>query len=313
MKIKIRENYPIADETTFKIGGKADFFVTAHCRHQLEDAVIEAEKMGVKVTVLGGGSNVLISSDGVDGLVVKLRSGEIEFLSREDNLVRVGAGVSLPRLSGFALEKEFTGLEWAAGVPGSLGGAVYGNAGAFGQSIADVIEEVEVLKKGKKLVLAKDEIDFAYRNSTFKRENLTILSASLRLEEAGKEAIKEKIDKYLEYRNENHPMDLPCAGSIFKNPKAKIENPDLIEKYPLFKNFNEKGVQSAGYLIESAGLKGYSIGGAMFSEKHANFIVNKNRASSEDVKKLIKKAKEEVFERFGVGLEREVRFINIKN
>lgn len=313
MNIKIEKNYPIADETTFKIGGPAEFFVAAHCRHQLEDAVREAKKMSVPVTVLGGGSNVLISSDGVDGLVIKLRSGEIEFLSKAENLIRVGAGVSLPRLSGFALKESFTGLEWAAGVPGSLGGAVYGNAGAFGQSIADVIEEVEVLRGDERLVLSKDEIDFSYRNSTFKKEDLTILSASLKLGKGEKSEIKKRVDKFLKYRNNNHPMDIPCAGSIFKNPETKIEDPKLIEKYPLLKNFNEKGVQSAGYLIESVGLKGFALGGAMFSQKHANFIVNKNGASSEDVRDLIKKAKEEVFERFGVGLEKEVRFINVNN
>ncbi len=311
MNIKIEKKYPIADETTFKIGGEAEFFVSVHCRHQLEDAVIQADRMDVPVTVLGGGSNVLVSSKGVDGLVVKLRSGEIEFLSREENLIRVGAGVSLPRLAGFCLNHSFTGLEWAAGVPGSLGGAVYGNAGAFGQSIADVVKEVEVLKEGEKKVLPLKEIDFSYRNSTFKRDNLTILSASLKLKSSNKEEIKEKIDKYIEYRNKNHPMEMPCAGSIFKNPETKIEDAKLIEKYPLLKDFNQKGIQSAGYLIESVGLKGHSIGGAAFSERHANFIVNQKEADSEDVKNLIKKAKQEVFERFGVNLEREVRFIGV--
>ncbi len=310
MKIRINKDYPIGDETTFKIGGRADFFVSVHSRHQLEDAVIQANDMNVPITVLGGGSNVLVSSDGVEGLVVKIRSGEIELLSDRDGLVKVGAGVALPRLAGFALKNSLAGLEWGAGVPGSMGGAIYGNAGAFGDSVADLVEEVEVLEGDKKRVLSIDEIDFSYRNSTFKKKSLIILSASLRFRKGDRESIKKKVDKYIDYRNSNHPMDMPCAGSIFKNPKAKIKAPDLIERYPLLSDFNSKGVQSAGYLVESVGLKGYSIGGASFSQKHANFIVNKKGATSDDVTNLIRKAKEEVFEEFGVGLEEEVRFIS---
>ncbi|MGM0439280.1 MAG: UDP-N-acetylmuramate dehydrogenase [Patescibacteria group bacterium] len=310
MKKKIKEDYPLADETTFKIGGKAEFFLAVESKKELEEAIKEAQRLSTPVTILGGGSNVVVSSEGLSGLVIKLRSGKIEFLSEEENIIKVDAGVSLPRLAKFTFENNLSGLEWAMGVPGSLGGAVYGNAGAFGQCISDVIQEVEVMEDGETKVLKKEELNFNYRNSTFKERNLTILCASLKLVSDDQKAIKERIDDWLAYRNENHPMDMPCAGSVFKNPETTIDDPELIDKYPLLKEFNEKQVISAGFLIEKSNLKGVSVGGVKVSEKHANFIVNEGNASSQDVKNLIKKIKEEVFERFGVNLEREIRFID---
>ena len=309
MKTKIEKNYPLAEETTFKIGGPAEFFVATYCSHQLKDAVEEAKKMNVPVTILGGGSNVIVPSEGVDGLTIKLRDGNIDFLSKKNNLIKVGAGVTLPMISRFALKNRLTGLEWAMGVPGTVGGAIYGNAGAFGQWISEIIEEVEVLEGEEVKVLKRKDLKFGYRESTFKSRNLTILRASLKLESADEKKIRERVNKYLEHRNENHPVDMPCAGSIFKNPETTIDDKKLLEKYPELKTFNQRGVLSAGYLIEKTGLKGVQIGGAKISEKHANFIVNTGEANSEDVKALIRKVKEEVFERFGVGLEREVRFL----
>ncbi len=305
---KIKKNYPLADETTFKVGGPAEFFISVDCRHELTDAIIQAEKMEVPVTIIGGGSNVIIPSEGINGLVVKLRGGNINFLGK--NLLRVGAGVSLPRLSRFAFEESFRGLEWAMGVPGTLGGAIYGNAGAFGDSISDVVEEVEVLKSRKREVISADEIDFSYRSSTFKKEGLTILSASLRLKNGDKKEIKRKTDQYLSYRNENHPMEASCAGSVFKNPETTVTDDKILEEYPQLEHFNEKGVLSAGFLIEKAEMKGFSVGAAKVSEKHANFIINKdNEARSEDVKSLISKIQKRVEEKFGVILKREVRFL----
>ena len=310
MSIKIEKDYPLAEETTFKIGGPAELFVAAYCRHHLKDAVKEAKELGVPTTILGGGSNVVVSSKGIKGLTVKLRDGEVDFLSEDEGLIKVGAGATLPMVSRFALKNGLTGLEWAMGVPGSVGGAVYGNAGAFGQWISEVIEEVEVLEDGETKVLNREDLNFGYRESTFKSRNLTILRASLKLEKDDKSRIRDKVNKQLKHRNENHPIEMPCAGSIFKNPETKITDKELLGKYPELEQFNERGVLSAGYLIEKTGLKGVEIGGAKFSEKHANFIVNTGSATSGDVKELIKKAKEEVFERFGVGLEREVRFLS---
>jgi len=307
--MKIRKNYPLFDETTFKIGGPAEFFVEVFTRSQLEEAVVEAEKQNIKKTILGGGSNVLIPSEGIKGLVIKLRDGQIEFLSPEDGLIRVDAGVSLPMLSSFCLQHGLTGIEWAMGVPGTLGGAVYGNAGAFGQWISEIVQEVEVLKNGERLVLESDEINFSYRQSTFKEEDLTILSASLELPEDNFEKIKERVDHYLLHRNNSHPMDKDSAGSVFKNPETKIKTPDLIEKYPLLEEFNEKGVIPAGYLIEMSGMKGSKRGGAAVSNKHANFIVNENEATSEDVKGLIEEVQEKVKRIFGIDLEREIRYL----
>ncbi len=303
----VKKDYPLADETTFKIGGPAEFFIEAENRRDLEATVMEAYTAGLKTTILGGGSNVLVSSEGVAGVTVKLRSGDIEFL--DTDLIRVDAGTSLPRLSTFSYQNSFTGLEWAMGVPGTLGGAVYGNAGAFGQSIADVVEEVEVLEKGKKEVLGIEEIDFSYRSSTFKERGLIILSASLRLEKDDESKIKDKIDRYLSHRNRCHPMSFACAGSTFKNPIGKIEDEELLKEFPEIEEFNKGGVIPAGYLIEAVGLKGVSVGGAKFSEKHANFIINEGGAGSEDVKRLINEAISKVKTKFGVDLEREIRYI----
>ena len=304
--MNIEKNYPLADETTFKVGGPAEFFVAVDNKKQLETAAKEARKKEIPITILGGGSNVIISSKGINGLVIKIRSGEITFL--DDNLLQVEAGVSLPRLSRFAMDNSFKGLEWALGVPGTAGGAIYGNAGAFNQSISEFVEEVEVLRGLNTEVISSDDLEFGYRMSTFKRQDLIILSASLRLEKGNHKEVKRKTEKYLTYREDHHPLDMPCAGSIFKNPTGVSEK--LFNDYPKLKEFKERGSIPAGYLIEEAGLKGTKEGGAMISKKHANFIVNADGASSEDIINLIEKAKEEVFERFGVGLEREVRFLS---
>ncbi len=308
--MKLIKDYKLADETTLKIGGPAEFFLSVEKREELEGAVLQAQDLGLEVTILGGGSNVLVSSEGVPGLVVKLRSGEIEFL--DDDLIRADAGVSLPRLSGFALKNSFEGLEWAMGVPGTVGGAVYGNAGAFGFSMADLIEEIEIIENKKKKVLKIEEIDFSYRNSTFKRMGAVIISTSLRLKKGKIEEIKRKTEEMLAHRNEKHPMKYPSAGSVFKNPVGKIESSEIIEKHPLVEKFNQQEIIPAGFLIQSVGMKGFSVGGAKISEKHANFIVNEGAATSEDVKSLIDKATEEVMSEFNIKLEREIRYINIK-
>lgn len=304
--MNIEKNYSLADETTFKVGGPAEFFVAVDNKKQLETAAKEARKKETPITILGGGSNVIISSKGIKGLVIKIRSGEITLL--DDNLLQVGAGVSLPRLSRFAMDNSFKGLEWALGVPGTAGGAIYGNAGAFNQSISEFVEEVEVLRGLKTEVISSNDLEFGYRMSTFKRDDLIILSASLRLKNGDYEEIKKKTEKYLAYRDDNHPLDMPCAGSIFKNPTGVSE--DLFNDYPELEEFKERGSIPAGYLIEKVGLKGTKKGGAMISKKHANFIVNADKASSEDIINLIKKAKKKVKEKFGVDLEEEVRYIN---
>jgi UDP-N-acetylmuramate dehydrogenase len=306
--MKIQKNYPLADETTIKIGGKAELFLPVETKLQLETAAKEARNQETKITILGGGSNVLISSAGVEGLVIKLRSGKIEKL--EENLISVDAGVSLPRLSRFALENGYKGLEWAMGVPGSFGGAVYGNAGAFGDCTSDLISRVEVLKGQEKITINKEDIDFGYRNSTFKKQDLIILSAVLSFEKGDKKKIEEKTRKYLKYRESNHPMSMPSAGSTFKNNKTVIENESLLNEYPMIKEFNEKGVIPSGYLIEKAGLKEFKVGGAMISKRHANFIINYNQATSKDVANLIKEVKSKVFDKFEVKLEEEIRYIN---
>ncbi len=307
MNSKIEKNFPLADETTFKIGGPAELFVPVDSKTELEEVVKEAQKKEIPLTVLGGGSNVLISEEGIKGLTVKLRSGEIETL--KPGIFRVGAGASLHRLSDFSLQKSRTGMEWAAGIPGTMGGAVYGNAGAFGRCVADNLKEVEVLKDQKKKILKRDEINFSYRNSTFKRENLVILSATIRLEKDSPAKIRERIELNLNHRKKNHPVDAASAGSIFKNPETSIEDNEIVSRYPMMKKFNENRVIPAGYLVEKVGMKGSRIGGAEVSEKHANFIINKDGADADDVKNLIQLIKKKVKKEFGIELEREIRYL----
>ncbi len=304
----LQKNYPLFNETTFRIGGPAEMFVRVENRKDFEEVIKEANNLGLKTTIIGGGSNVLISSKGLEGLVIKRKGGEIDFL--EKDLVRADAGVFLPDFSEFAYQNEFEGAEWAMGVPGTIGGAVYGNAGAFNQSISDTIEEVEVIEKNEKKILKKSEISFSYRNSTFKERDLVILSASFRLKKGKKDEIKEKTENFLSHRKNNHPIEKFSAGSIFKNPEIQINDSELIKKFPKLADFNQRGVIPAGYLIENVKMKGFEEGGAKVSEKHCNFIVNENNATSDDVKNLIKKIQERVAQKFKINLTTEIRYID---
>ncbi len=305
-----KKNYSLFDETTFKIGGKAELFLDVKSQKELLEAIKKAEELNLKVTIIGGGSNVLVSSDGVSGLVIKMSGKAIDFLSNEKGLIKVEAGVGLPQFSRFCLDNSLEGMEWAMGIPGTVGGAIYGNAGAFGDSISDFIEEVEVLEKLEKKILQKDEISFGYRSSTFKEKDLIILSALFKLNKGQKERIEEKTDKYLNHRKNNHPIEAFSAGSIFKNPEIKIEDADLIKEFPKLSQFNERGVIPAGYLIENVKMRGFRVGGAKISEKHCNFIINENKATSDDVKNLIKKVQQEVFKKFKINLITEIRYID---
>jgi len=195
------------------------------------------------------------------------------------------------------------GLEWAAGIYGTIGGAVRGNAGAFNDSIRDILKQVEVLVLPDLEIknFSKDKCQFGYRESIFKKNNdLIIISALLKLKKGNKQKIQEKIENNITYRKDNHPLDKPSAGSIFKNPEFKMIDKGLLQDYPDLKKFSSKGIVPAGFLIDAAGLRGKRIGNARISEKHCNFIVNLRRAKAEDVLKLIDLAKEKIRALFGI-------------
>jgi UDP-N-acetylmuramate dehydrogenase len=289
----IQKNISLAKHAAFKIGGPAKYFYIAKTKDELVKAIIAAKKNNLPFFILGGGSNLLVSDKGYNGLVINFQFSIFNF---QKNKIFAGAGIKLINLVKTSAEKGLSGLEWATGIPGTIGGAIYGNAGAFGKSMKDIIESVEVfdVKTEKTKTLKKKDCKFNYKSSVFKKnKNLIILSAVIKLKKPAVQAqenrkeIKNKIQGFLNYRKENHPLNLPSVGSIFKNPK----------KFP------------AGYLIEKCGLKGKKIGGAQVSEKHANFILNTDGAKAKDIIKLINLIKKKVKKKFGIVLEEEIQFL----
>jgi len=287
----IKKNVLLRDYTAFKIGGSAKYFFTANNKEDLIKAILLAKKLKLPFFIFGGGSNLLVSDEGFEGLTIKVQSSDFEVRSCE---IFTEAGVILNQLVIIALKNNLTGLEWAAGIPGTVGGAIFGNAGAFGKSIGDLIEEVEVLdsESEKIKILGNKDCKFSYRNSLFKKnKNLIILSAIFQLKKEKKSEIERKIKEYLDYRRETQPLNFPSAGSVFKNPLGF----------------------SAGDLIEKSGLKGKKIGDVKISEKHANFILNLEKGRARDVIELIKLIKKEVKNKFGIALEEEIQYLGFKN
>ncbi|PIV12637.1 MAG: UDP-N-acetylenolpyruvoylglucosamine reductase [Candidatus Nealsonbacteria bacterium CG03_land_8_20_14_0_80_36_12] len=292
---RIKSNISLAKYTTFKIGGPAQYFFIAKEKKDVIEAIKMAKKNGLPFFVLGEGSNLLVSDKGFNGLVIKFQVSNFKF---QDPEVVAEAGTILEELVKGSMKRGLTGLEWAAGIPGTVGGAIRGNAAAFGSSIGNLVKRVEVLKCGeirslkeigsqnqKIRIFKNKDCKFSYRDSIFKKNpNLIILAVELQIEKGDKKKIKKEITKNLDYRKKNHPLNFPSAGSVFKNP-------------PQF---------SAGFLIEKCGLKGKTIGQAQISKKHSNFIVNLGGAKAKDVKKLINLAKKKVKEKFGVELEEEL-------
>ncbi|MCX6722144.1 MAG: UDP-N-acetylmuramate dehydrogenase [Candidatus Staskawiczbacteria bacterium] len=304
-----QKNVLLAKYTTYKIGGPAKYFFVAKTKEDLMNAIKIAKEAKLPVFILGGGSNLLISEKGFKGLVIKIDISNIEFNVDKSF---VGAGVNITKLSYLSAEKGLSGLEWASGMPGTVGGAIYGHAQAFGTKVSEVIESVEAVdSKSFKIVnLTKEQCKFSLKNSVFKKNrNLVIISAVLHFKPEDAEKIKSKIKEFLEYRKTKHPTNFPSAGSVFVNPEIKIKNKKLLEKFPELKEFNEKGTIPAGFLIAKSGLAGNKIGNAQISEKHANFIINLGGADAKSVMGLIKLAQKKVKKNFGVLLEPEVQFI----
>lgn len=296
MKDEIFErNILLKDYTTYKIGGPAKYFFNAKNKEDLIRAIKIAKELKLPIFVLGGGSNVLVSDKGFKGLVINFQFSIINF---QNDKIYVGAGVKLSNVVSFCKENSFSGMEWAAGIPGTIGGAVYGNAQAFGSKISDSVEEVEALNLKTLTIkkLSKKQCKFSLKNSIFKRDkNLIIISVLFKFKKGDKAQIDKKIIEYMDYRKKNHPINFPSAGSIFVNPERNGE------------------VIRVGFLIEKCGLKGKKIGNAQISEKHANFIINLGQAKAKDVLALIKLAKKKVKKVFGINLETEIQFIGFKN
>jgi len=287
---EVRENVSLKKFSTFKIGGEAEFFFIASKKDDLIKSIRLARNFKLPFFILGNGSNLLISDRGFKGLVIKLEDRDYR---SKGNKIYAKAGISLGQLVTVALKNNLMGLEWAVGIPGTLGGAIYGNAGAFGKSMSNIIQEVEIydIKSRKIKALKNKDCKFDYRESIFKNnKNLIIISAKLRLKKGNKEKIKQKMEAYLNHRIETQPLNFPSIGSIFKNPKGKF----------------------AAEMIEKCGLKGEKIGGVKISEKHANFIINPGKGRARDVVKLINLIKEKVRKKFRVNLKEEILYLGFK-
>lgn len=319
--LNIRKRVLLSNYSTFKIGGIAEYFTIVKYLDEVKEALYFAKQKKIPFFVLGGGSNVLFLDNGYPGIIIKFQSiDEITITSDTPNnssfKIIVNAGVPLNKLVNISLKEGLTGFEWAAGIPGEVGGAIYGNAGAFGASMADVVTSVNALNIESSTLnpqnFSNQDCQFSYRNSFFKEnKNYIILEAEIKLEKGDQKLIENKMKENLIYRKEHQPLEYSSAGSVFKNiPFATIDNQKLLLRFPDLKQFQEKGFIPAAYLIDECGLKGKKIGGAQISEKHSNFIVNLGEAKAEDVIILISFIKQKVRNKFGIGLEEEIVLVS---
>lgn len=305
MTLKTTEGEILANHSTFKIGGPAKFFIEATTPEELKEVIEFAKNKSLPFFVLGGGSNVLFSDDGYDGVIIKLKNSGIEI--QEDGIVKVGAGTILGQLISKMAEAGLAGLEWGAGIPGTVGGGVNGNCGAYGNAISNNVKSVTVLdENGDMKKYSKDECDFEYRSSRFKKKdnNEIILEVELELAKEDPETLKNKIKEIVLTRAKVIPP-YPSAGSVFKNLFMSDLNNETLAMIPPDKIKGGRGMVPMGYLIEACNLKGRKIGGAMVPELHAGFIVNAGGATAKDVLALMELCKNEVKNKFGIDLEVE--------
>lgn len=310
---KIQQNILLAPLTTFKIGGPAKYFIEIETKEELAAAFDWARENKEPVFILAGGSNVLINDKGVDGLVIKMRNDGIAVKGAR---LECGAGAGLIRAARLAAAENLTGLEWAIGIPGTVGGAVIGNAGAFGRSISESVEMAEVFNVKKKRFeqFSNKDCRFSYKESVFKkasRKDLKLVwQVILKLQKGEQWVIGGLANQYLEYRRQTQPK-LPSAGCVFRN--LLIVNLRECDE-DLANEAIETGAEKddkvgAGWLIDKLGLKGKTIGGAKVSLEHANFIVNTGKATAEDVIMLISFIKQQARDKFGVQLREEIEYL----
>ena len=278
---------PLCNHTTFRVGGKADAFLSVRNEEQLKKAVLLCKEYDVPFLILGNGSNLLVSDDGYRGMVILIGKDMSDILV-DGNRVTALAGATLGSVAQFAAKNSLGGMEFASGIPGTIGGAIVMNAGAYDGEMKMVVEEVKVLSQtGDIFTLSNEELEFSYRNSRVKREKLIVLSVTLLLSEKNQTEIYAKMNDFAARRRDKQPLEYPSAGSTFKRPEGMF----------------------AGKLIMDAGLRGYSVGDAQVSEKHCGFVINKGNATAAEISRLIFDVQEKVKESFGVTLEPEVIFI----
>ncbi len=286
--IDYMEHEELVKHTTYKVGGQCDFFVTPSSVDSLINLLKYINENNIKYKVLGNGSNVIVSSKRFEGIIISL--SKLNRVEINDDIVNVEAGYPLIKLSNYCANNNLGGLEFASGIPAHVGGAIYMNAGAYKSDMSEVLINVTYIDEKYNIVTkSKEELDFSYRHSIFQEKNYIVVSAKMQLHNANKEEILTLMNDRRQRRIESQPLEYPSAGSVFRNPSDTV---------------------FSGKLIEELGLKGYSIGGAKVSEKHANFIVNYNNATSEDIVSLIKIIKEKVKENYNIDLRVEQEFVN---
>ena len=285
-EIEIRFNEPMNLHTSFRIGGPAEAMAFPKTKEELSKILKASALLDCKTAILGAGTNVLAPDEGISGLVICLKDCMDGMEQLDETRIRVLAGVTMTRAAVFAANLGLSGLEFAHGIPGSVGGGVYMNAGAYGGEICQVCEEVEVMdQKGNVRVLSNEQMQFSYRHSLLETTGDIVIRADFRLTQADPVEIKEKMKELIGKRSASQPLDLPSAGSAFKRPVGGY----------------------AAALIDQAGLRGFQVGGAAISSKHAGFAVNLGDATAEDVKSLLRQVSDAVFDQSGIRLEPEVR------
>lgn len=286
-KENIKTKEPMSEHISFRVGGPAEVFLTVPGEEELGRLVAYLNGHKIPYFVLGKGTNLLVSDKGFEGVIISL--GEhFTRIQTDGRRIKAGAGASMEAVSQKAMEAGLTGLEFAAGIPGSLGGGVVMNAGAYGGEMSQVITRVRAMNgQGEIVCFKKDESKFGYRSSIYRENRYIVIEASLELQTGCREDILFKMEEYNRQRREKQPLEYPSAGSTFKRPKGYF----------------------AGKLIMDAGLRGFSVGGAQISEKHCGFVINRNQATAADVRNLMKEVQKRVKEQFDVQLEPEVIFL----
>lgn len=289
LKSKILYQEPMRKYTTFKIGGPAEYLIKIDNLEELKKILEIANNNSIPITIIGNGSNLLISDKGIKGITLMIKLEKIDIREKNDTIqITVGAGEKIGKLAQICLQNEITGLEELSGIPGTIGGAVRMNAGAHGKEMKDVTKKVRCIDyQGKEKEFANEELQFDYRNSRFKKEKYIITEVTLALKKGSKEEIKAKMEEYATYRKEKQPIDYPSAGSTFKRGNDFI----------------------TAKLIDEAGLKGYAIGDAEVSIKHSGFIINKGNATAKDVLALVEHVKKTVYEKFQKEIELEIEMM----
>ena len=310
---KLKENEPLSKHTWFKIGGPARFFVAPKSSVELVEALTAAEDSGVPYFILGSGSNILVSDNGFDGLVIQ---PENRSFSISGTTVTAQAGALVVEVLKATLDAGLTGWPWAAGLPGTIGGALRGNAGAYGKAMGDIVSKADVFYLGKVTTMAREALKFSYRHSILKEIPAVAINVELQLAYGDSRADQQLVAQYNQRRQDTQPLELPSAGCVFKNidlSEVEIDKKKVIKGLDVteaeFAEATKYGKLPVSYIVDRLGLKGKTIGGAQVSEKHGAFIVNVGEARAEHVVMLISDVKMRVRNQLGIQLQEEVQYV----